>query len=84
MLKQVITVDGPAAYGPEDQQQEARRDAERCIAALRKEFPEVEFVGKPGPMSFWSIEVEAPRGAGISEIVAFARGFMASAHLWER
>jgi hypothetical protein len=79
MDTEIITVQHRATI---DGQDEARHDAQRCMDALRKRFPGVELFGTPGrKLGTFIIKTNCPLTA---ELKAFAEGFMASAHLWER
>lgn len=62
---------------------DCRADADRCFNALMKEFPQESFEVVPGNPGFCVRVVVGPNSLP-SVLSAFARGFMASAHLWER
>jgi len=72
MVQDIIMIDHP--FSPA----EAKRNAERCIAALRHRFLDTEFFGIPGdsPTAFM---LKAEAGArDVKEEQLFAQGFMAS------
>jgi len=78
---------------------ESRHDADRCVARLRKEVPELQYRILSG-LKGWEIHAKGPwqdDAEGIVEDDAvrarqmlmtrakwFAKGFLASAHFWER
>jgi hypothetical protein len=61
---------------------EAKHDADRCVNALKKRFPDYNFtITRKGVAQY---EIEGGTDAAWLHLSAFAEGFMASAHLWER
>jgi len=66
-----------------DMDAQAKWDAERCLAALRKKYPGVLFRNdRTGQAQY---DISALEASGwFREVNVFAEGFMASAHLWER
>lgn len=69
--------------------EEALADTNRCLQALMKEFPTWVFVSvnltdAKKMRIYFRNDTDCPNNTRNIATRAFARGFVASAHLWER
>jgi hypothetical protein len=75
----------PRAQYAQNIDEEVKHDAKRCCDALAKKYPGFKFFVKAAEhaLGVYTVESEDLRRASL-EVKAFAEGFMASEHLWER
>jgi hypothetical protein len=85
----LVTVDFKSAHPAMDY--EAQHDAETCRLAVRKHFPHLDAVIVVRKVKNACYDVALTRVSKSHdevqeavEVMFFAQGFMASAHLWER